>query len=146
MWRALVYCRRHGSVSRTMRNSQQRNRELNIVLSLIKCRSTHPSGWEIERVDQWCGGAERTCDDQNVASINSYPGWEPNHYYQSTSLVHPKNYTTLADDNPADNTSTLNIAVSNSATPTSVITGPTTTPLHHSRQHQLLLFPIFLLA
>ena len=65
---------------------------------------------------------------QNVASINSYPGWEPNHYYTVNFISSPTNYTTLADDNPADNTSTLNIAVSNSATPTSIITSPTTTP------------------
>jgi hypothetical protein len=65
---------------------------------------------------------------QNTASISSYPGWTQNHYYTVNFMSSPANYTTLADNDPTDNTSTLNIAVSNSATPTSVVTSPTTTP------------------
>ncbi len=70
---------------------------------------------------------------QNIASISSYPGWEANHYYTVNFISSPTNYTTLADDDPSDNTSTLNIPVSNSSTPTSALSPtqtltPTVTP------------------
>ncbi len=64
---------------------------------------------------------------QNTAAISSYPGWEPDHYYTVNFISSPTNYTTLPDDNPLDNTSTLNIAVSSTTTPTSALS-PTITP------------------
>ncbi len=64
---------------------------------------------------------------QNIASISSYPGWEPNHYYTVNFMSSPTSYTTLADSNPDDNTSTLSIAVASSATVTPTVTSPTTT-------------------
>jgi hypothetical protein len=64
---------------------------------------------------------------QNVASISSYPGWTQNHYYTVNFMSSPTNYTTLPDNNPEDNTSTLDIAVSSSTTPTSALS-PTMTP------------------
>jgi len=66
---------------------------------------------------------------QNIASINSYPGWEQDHYYTVNFISSPMSYTTLPDDDPTDNTSTLNIAVSSSATPTTPVTSPTITSI-----------------
>lgn len=63
----------------------------------------------------------------NVASISSYPGWTNNHYYTVNFISSPANYTTLPDNDPSDNTSTLTIPVVVQSTPTSIPGSPTPT-------------------
>ncbi len=63
----------------------------------------------------------------NTASISSYPGWQTDHYYTVNFTTSPTNYTTLPDDDPTDNTSTLVIPVSSQPTVTSPFS-PTHSP------------------
>ena len=66
---------------------------------------------------------------QNIASINSYPGWTLDHYYTINFMSSPSDYTTLADNDPTDNTSTITIDVATiTGTPSPTISTKSPTP------------------
>lgn len=71
---------------------------------------------------------------ENTAMIKSYIGWPENHYYTLNFISSPGDYTTFADNNTSDNSSTLEVDVSNAFTPTPLQTiapgiSPTSTPI-----------------